>query len=88
MTYPNKLNLVICIKIIDIWYDILKDKLEDESIRKEFDEMDEIEFDPSTIAAAIHPNAVYTSRLLEFPNLPQPVNSNKVTIIGNNYGNY
>src|SRR5688500_6503377 len=28
------------------------------SIRKEFDEMDKIEFDPSTITAAIHPNAV------------------------------
>ena len=50
--------------------------------------MDEIKFDPSTITTAIHPNAVYTSRLLNFTNLPQPVNSNKVTIIGNNNGNY
>ena len=50
--------------------------------------MDEIKFDPSTITAVIHPNAVYTSRLLKFTNLPQPMNSNKVTIIGNNNGNY
>src|SRR6185369_4982620 len=73
---------------IKIWYEMLHGKYIDESIRKEFDEMNEIEFDPSTIAATIHPNAVYTSRLLKFPNLPQPVNSNKVTIIGNNNGNY
>ena len=58
------------------------------SFRKEFENMDEIKFDPSTITAVIHPNAVYTSRFLKFPNLPQPVNSNKVTIIGNNNGNY
>ena len=50
--------------------------------------MDGIKFDPSTITATIHPNAVYTSRLLKFTSLPQPVNSNKVTIIGNNNGNY
>jgi len=41
-------------------------------------------FNPSTITATVHPNAVYTSRLLNFTNLPQPVNSNKVTIISNN----
>jgi serine/threonine protein kinase len=70
-------------KIIDTW------KIQqDESIRKEFDEMDEIKFDPSTITDVIHPNAVYISRLLKFRSLPQPVNSNKVTIIGNNNGNY
>ena len=75
---------------IKIWYDSLdyQNFGDDESIRKEFDEMDEIKFDPSTITATIHPNAVYTSRLLNFTNLPQPVNSNKVTIIGNNNGNY
>jgi len=50
--------------------------------------MDEIKFDPSTITAVIHPNAVYTSRLLKFTSLPQPVNSNKVTIISNNNSNY
>ena len=55
---------------------------------KEFKKMDEIKFDPSTITTVIHPNAVYTSRLLNFTNLPQPVNSNKVTIISNNNGNY
>ena len=59
-----------------------------DNLRKEFDKMDEIKFDPSTITAVIHPNAIYTSRLLNFTNLPQPVNSNKVTIIGNNNGNY
>ena len=58
------------------------------SIRKVFEKMDEIKFDPSTITTVIHPNAVYTSRLLNFTNLPQPVNSNKVTIISNNNGNY
>ena len=58
-------------------------------IRKEFEEMDKIEFDPSTaVTATVHPNAVYTSRLLNFTNLPQPVNSNRVTIISNNNGNY
>ena len=50
--------------------------------------MNRIEFDPSTITATVNPNAVYTSRLLKFTNLPQPVNSNTVTIIGNNNGNY
>src|SRR5688572_18868552 len=75
-------------KIIDFWYDILGGDLGDESIKKEFDKMDEIKFDPSTITAKIHPNAVYTSRLLKFTSLPQPVNSNKVTIIGNKNGNY
>ena len=70
-------------KIIDDW------RLgQDESFRKEFGKMDEIKFDPSTITTVIHPNAIYTSRLLNFTNLPQPVNSNKVTIISNNNGNY
>ena len=50
--------------------------------------MNRIEFDPSTITATVNPNAVYTSRLLKFTNLPQPVNSNTVTIIGNDNGNY
>jgi len=70
-------------EIIENWY-----LNQDESIEKEFDKMDEIKFDPSTITTVIHPNAVYTSRLLNFTNLPQPVNSNKVTIISNNNGNY
>ena len=50
--------------------------------------MDEIKFDPSTITATLHPEAVYTSRLLKFTGLPQPVNSNKVTVISNYNGNY
>ena len=85
-------------KIIKVWYNSFniisnpgyskeqQDELK--SIRKEFDKMDEIKFDPSTITTTIHPSAIYTSRLLKFTNLPQPVNSNKVTIISNNNGNY
>ena len=57
-------------------------------IREIFDKMDHIEYDPSTIPVTMHPNAVYTSRILKSTNLPQPRNSNKVTIISNNYGNY
>ena len=53
-----------------------------------FDKMDHIEYDPSTIPVTKHPDAVYTSRILKSTNLPQPRNSNKVTIISNNYGNY
>jgi len=77
-------------EIIKLWHGSYS-HLSDEagiSIRNEFKEMDKIKFDPSTITATVHPNAVYTSRLLKFTNLPQPVNSNKVTIIGNNNGNY
>ena len=50
--------------------------------------MDNVKYDPSTIPVTIHPDAVYTSRILKSTNLPQPRNSNKVTIISNNYGNY
>src|SRR5439155_17911659 len=57
-------------------------------MRKIFNQMDHIEYDPSTISVTMHPNAVYTSRILKSTNLPQPRNSNKVTIISNNYGNY
>ena len=57
-------------------------------IREIFDKMDHIEYDPSTIPVTIHPNAVYTSRILKSTNLPQAINSNKVTIISNNHGNY
>jgi hypothetical protein len=57
-------------------------------MRKIFKEADEKPFNPSTITATVHPNAVYTSRLLNFTNLPQPVNSNTVTIISDNNGNY
>ena len=57
-------------------------------VRKMFKEANKKSFNPSTITATVHPNAVYTSRLLNFTNLPQPVNSNKVTIISNNNGNY
>ena len=78
-------------EIIEFWrnsFDSSKYYYKSKSIREEFEEMDKIEFDPSTITATVHPNAVYTSRLLKFTNLPQPVNSNTVTIIGNNNGNY
>ena len=57
-------------------------------MREIFDKMDHIEYDPSTIPVTIHPDVVYTSRILKFTNLPQPRNSNKVMIISNNYGNY
>ena len=57
-------------------------------LRENFDKTDHIEYDPSTIPVTIHPGAVYTSRLLKSTNLPQPINSNKVTIISNNNGNY
>ena len=53
-----------------------------------FYEMDNIKYHPSTVTATIHPGAVYTSRLLRFTDLPQPLNSNKVTIINDNNGNY
>ena len=59
-----------------------------EKIRENFDKMDHIEYDPSTIPVTKHPDAVYTSRILKFTNLPQSTNSNKVTIISNNHGNY
>ena len=54
------------------------------SINKEFEETDNIEFDPSMIIATVHPNIIYISRLLKFTNLPQPINSRKVAIIENN----
>src|SRR5437764_2031210 len=53
-----------------------------------FDKMDHIKYNPSTIPVTKHPGAFYTSRILKFTNLPQPTNSNKVTIINNNRGNY
>src|SRR5207247_6044450 len=68
-----------------------KEQLDElEKIREIFDKMDHIEYDPSTIPVTIHPNAVYTSRILKLKstNLPQPRNSNKVTIISSNHGNY
>ncbi|KAF0378596.1 kinase-like domain-containing protein [Gigaspora margarita] len=52
------------------------------SIKKIFSEMDEIKFNPSALSRFVHPDAEYTSRELSFENLPQPVNSNEVTIIG------
>jgi len=58
------------------------------AVKKEFEEMDKIEFDPSTITETVHLNAIYTSRLLKLTNLPLPVNSRKVMIIGNNNSNY
>ena len=57
--------------------------------RKIFNQMDRIKYDPSTIPVTKHPDAVYTSRILKSTNLPQPRNSNKVTIIiSNHHGNY
>src|SRR6185369_7437279 len=57
-------------------------------IKEIFDKMDHIKYDPSTIPVTKHPGAVYTSRILKSTNLPQPRNSNKVTIIGSTHGNY
>src|SRR6185369_15153031 len=57
-------------------------------IRKILDKMDDIKYDPLTIPVTKHPDAVYTSRILKSRNLPQPINSNKVTIVSNNCGNY
>src|SRR6266511_3644373 len=71
-------------EIIMTWYSTYSYSI----IENEFKEMDKIEFDPSTITATVHPNAIYTSRLLKFTNLPQPLTSNTVTIIGNNNSNY
>src|SRR5207247_6228703 len=49
-----------------------KEQLDElEKIRENFDKMDDIEYDPSTIPGTVHPNAVYTSRILKFTNLPQ-----------------
>jgi len=88
------------LEIINFWYDAIdkyrlnrpnysEEQLDGlKEIRKIFEEADRKPFNPSTITATVHPNAVYTSRLLNFTNLPQPVNSNKVTIISNNNGNY
>ena len=57
-------------------------------LKEIFYKMDGIKYDPSTIPVTKHPDAFYTSRILKFTNLPQPTNSNKVTIINNNHGNY
>jgi len=86
------------LKIITFWKDAFhiyygsyysEEQLDElEEIKKIFEEADKKPFNPLTITATVHPNAVYTSRLLNFTNLPQPVNSNKVTIISNNNGNY
>ena len=88
------------LKIIAFWKDAIdfyqsnwpnysEEQLDElKETRKIFKEADKKPFNPSTITATVHPNAVYTSRLLNFTNLPQPVNSNKVTIISNNNGNH
>jgi len=91
------------LKIIAFWNDAInidetlrsksnnysKEQLDElKRLRKFFDEMDNIEYHPSTVIATIHPGAIYTSRLLRFTDLPQSLNSNKVTIINNNNGNY
>ena len=84
------------LKIITFWKDAVAHndskyyfkKNELNKTRKIFEEADQKLFNSSTITATVHPNAIYTSKLLNFTNLPQPVNSNKVTIISNNIGNY
>ena len=83
------------LKIIDFWRvksnkpNYSKEQLDELRMMREiFNQMDDIEYDPSTIPVTKHPDAVYTSRILKSTNLPQPRNSNKVTIISNNYGNY
>src|SRR5215213_6565275 len=85
------------LNIITFWKDAIESNIsgyskkqlgELKKIKKIFEEANKKPFNPSTIMATVHPNAVYTSRLLNFTNLPQPVNSNKVTIISNNNGNY
>src|SRR6185369_7047573 len=85
------------LKTIAFWKDSLKpnksnySKEQLDELRKLeeiFDQMDDIKYDPSTISVTEHPDAVYTSRILKPTNLPQPINSNKVTIISNNNGNY
>src|SRR5438874_11612139 len=87
------------LKIMDFWKDIgdieeilksnkpnySKEQLDELRMMKEiFDKMDHIKYDPSTIPVTEHPDAIYTSRILKSTNLPQPINSNKVTIISNN----
>src|SRR5436305_6559891 len=91
------------LKTIAFWKDIIdieeilksdkpnysKEQLDElRMIRKIFDQMDHIKYDPSTISVTKHSDAIYTSRILKSTNLPQPINSNKVTIISNNYGNH
>src|SRR2546430_12592958 len=43
-------------------------------IRETFDKMDHIKYDLSTFPVTTHSDAIYTSRLLKFTNLPQPRN--------------
>ena len=73
----------------DIERDYSKQQLDElGKMREIFDKMDDIEYDPSTIPVTKHPGAIYTSRILKSTNLPQPINSNKVTIISSTHGNY
>ena len=77
-------------EIINHWYISFHTQNFDESksIKKEFDEMDKIKPSPSTITKTTSQNTIYTSSILsKVINLPQPVNSSKVTIIDNNNGN-
>src|SRR6185369_6352092 len=72
-----------------IEHDYSKEQLDELRMMEEiFVQMDDIEYDPSTSPVTIHPGAIYTSRILKSTNFPQPINSNKVTIISNNNGNY
>src|SRR5437763_12944643 len=70
-------------EIINKWHSSFRIQNSDELklVKKEFDKMDKIRFDPSAITAVVHPDAFYTSRLLKLTGLPSPMNSNNVTII-------
>ncbi|EXX52889.1 Cdc15p [Rhizophagus irregularis DAOM 197198w] len=74
--------------IHDLWIAFINDKNVDSIIHEEAKEADEINkktFFPvqlplsstSTLSYITHPQAVYTSRLLDFKNLPEPKNADK-----------
>ena len=77
-------------RYFDLWYDVInkKDLLIHEQI-KEADEVNKL-FTTSSLSTGIlsyttHAQAVYTSRLLDFKNLPEPknANDNKAEYTGN-----
>src|SRR5947208_13710456 len=72
------------LQIMDFWKDVKdikkilksnepnysKEQLDELRMMEEiFDKMDHIEYDPSTISVTMHPDAVYTSRILKSTNL-------------------
>ena len=66
------------------WYDEFFDKEENSEIRKQIKEADEFNKKQPTLTNlsdteftyVTHPQAIYTSRLLNFKNLPEPKNAN------------